>query len=111
MRLELLISRVFPKRELTGSTPLINVAAPPRLTVSQQWARLTGVLQSAISSAGEAKRRQTAAHQQLDLAQYALYTLGDELSGVMTIPGRREPASVHVLEAPAALTKSKALAA
>jgi hypothetical protein len=81
------------------------------LTPVQQWERLANIVRSAIASAEDASLRQNAAHQQLDLAQYALYTLGDELSAVMKIPGRRQPASVHVLEAPATLSKSPALAA
>ncbi|MFN0218798.1 MAG: hypothetical protein ACKVP4_08310 [Hyphomicrobium sp.] len=69
------------------------------------------MVKTAIRGAEEANRRQTAATQQLDLAQYALYTLGDELAAVMAIPGRREPASVHVLDATGTGEKSQALAA
>ncbi|MGQ0457281.1 MAG: hypothetical protein ACT4OU_09480 [Hyphomicrobium sp.] len=83
-------------------TSQASIAAAPRQSVEQQWSRLSAVLKSAIDGAEDAHRRQAAATQQLDLAQYALHTLGDELAAVMTIPGRREPASVHVLEAPAA---------
>lgn len=112
MRLQLPFSGILLKRRPSSAalSPLC-AAPPPRLTAPQQWARLTSVLESAISSAGAATHRQTAAHQQLDLAQYALYTLGDELSAVMTIPGRREPASVHVLEAPSPVNGAAALAA
>jgi hypothetical protein len=35
---------------------------------------------------------------QLDLAQYGLTTLVDELSAVMDMQGRRRHATVHVLE-------------
>ena len=35
---------------------------------------------------------------QLDLAQYGLTTLVDELSAVMDMQGRRRRATVHVLE-------------
>ena len=82
------------------------------LTVAQQWSRLASVLESAISGAANAGRRQAAATQQLDLAQYGLSTLGDELAAVMHVPGRRERATVHPFERPAAKPeKAKSLAA
>ena len=90
----------------------VPVATPKRLSLAEQWIRLTGVLSTAISGAQNAGQLQAAATQQLDLAQYALSTLMDELAAVMTVPGRREPASVHVLEtASAARSVSQALAA
>ncbi len=81
-------------------------APSPRLTTAQQWSALVGVLDGAITGATDARRRQSAATQQLDLAQYALFKLGDELAAVMSIPGRREPATLHVLE-PAAVPAIK----
>jgi hypothetical protein len=95
----------------TSSNAPAAVASPPIQSAAQQWSRLAMVVKAAIVGAEEANRRQTAATQQLDLAQYALYTLGDELAAVMSIPGRREPASVHILDAKATGAKSQALAA
>lgn len=97
-----------------SETPTPTVAAAPRrLTAEDQWKRLIGVVQSAILGAQDARQMQLAATQQLDLAQYALRSLSEELAAVMTVPGFRERASVHTLEiapAPAAAAAS-ALAA
>jgi hypothetical protein len=87
------------------------VMVPARLTLADQWARMTGVVERAIGSAGETRKLQAAATQQLDLAQYALSTLMDELSAVMLVPGRRERAPVYVLETGAVRAVSTALAA
>ncbi len=86
-------------------------AAPAALTANDQWSRVSGVLTNAIAGAREAGQLQSAATRQLDLAQYALYTLRDELSAVMSVPGRREPASVHVLDASPSRAVVQALAA
>ena len=69
-----------------------------RLSASEQWTRITSILVTAIAGAEEAQRLQKAATQQLDLAQYAISTLTDELAAVMAIPGRRERASIHQFE-------------
>jgi hypothetical protein len=71
---------------------------PRRLTVGEQWEYLAGVIRGATSRAEEARRCQASAALQLDLAQYALTTLVDELSAVMDMQGRRRRATVHVLE-------------
>jgi hypothetical protein len=87
-------------------------AAAARLSAGDQWAKLTDVVATAINRANSAATLQTSATQQLDLAQYGLSTLMDELSAVMTVPGRRErPAQVYVFGAPAAAQSSHALAA
>ena len=86
-------------------------AAPLRLTLAEQWARLAGVLNAAISGTGEARQLHAAAAQQLDLAQYALSMMMDELSAVMMIPGRRERASVHVLDMSPARARAQSMAA
>ena len=71
---------------------------PRRLTVAEQWNYLTDVITGATSRAEEATRCQASAALQLDLAQYALTTLVDELSAVMDMQGRRKRATIHVLE-------------
>lgn len=82
-----------------------------RLSPSEQWSRITTVLVSAIAGAEEAQRLQKAATQQLDLAQYAISTLTDELAAVMAIPGRRERASVHQFEPVLVRTSDRSIAA
>ena len=80
-------------------SPILKLTStsPVRLTLAAQWARLSGVVSEAIGAARTAEQMQIAATQQLDLAQYALSTLVDELAAVMTIPGRRDQkATVHV---------------
>jgi len=68
------------------------------MTLAEQWNRLATVIKTAVSRADEATRCQAAAAMQLDLAQYGLTTLVDELSAVMDMQGRRQRATVHVLE-------------
>jgi hypothetical protein len=69
-----------------------------RLTDSDQWSALSKVLTSAVVGAEEAGRLQKAATQQLDLAQYGISMLVDELSAVMTVAGRRDRlATLYVL--------------
>lgn len=66
------------------------------MSLADQWSRVTSVLVQSVDAARVATEMQSAATQQLDLAQYGLITLMDELSGVMTIPGRRtRSATVH----------------
>ncbi len=75
-------------------------AAPQRLSLSDQWVKVVSVLSNAIQGADAAKTLQSAATQQLDLAQYGLTTLVDELSAVMNVQGRRvRGATVHVFGA------------
>lgn len=70
---------------------------PPRLTISEQWGRISGIITGAASRAEEATRCHASATLQLDLAQYALTSLVDELAAVMDVGGRRRRATVHVL--------------
>lgn len=71
---------------------------PRRLTLVEQWGYLSDTIKGALSRAEEATRCHTSAALQLDLAQYALASLVDELSAVMDVGGRRRPATVHVLD-------------
>ncbi len=87
-----------------------EIAREP-LSNSDQWAKLSGVLTVAIACADDACRRQIAATQQLDLAQYALSTLADELAAVMTLPGRRERAPIYRFEVVPHRMTGQALAA
>lgn len=73
---------------------------PKRLHAPDQWAKLNGILARAVGGAAAAGQLQASATQQLDLAQYGLTTLLDELSAVMTIPGRKgRSASLHLFGA------------
>ncbi len=81
----------------TEPTP-VKRAEPRRLTLADQWAYLTDIVMGAASRAEEATRCHASATQQLDLAQYALSSMIDELSAVMDMGGRvRRRATVHVL--------------
>ena len=71
---------------------------PRRLTLAEQWNSLSEIIKGAASRAEEATRCHTSAAMQLDLAQYALTSLVDELSAVMDVGGRRRRATVHVLD-------------
>ncbi|WP_290980170.1 hypothetical protein [Hyphomicrobium sp.] len=72
-------------------------AEPRRLTLSEQWAYLTDIVMGAASRAEEAARCHVSATQQLDLAQYALSSVIDELSAVMDMGGRvRRRSTIHV---------------
>src|SRR6185312_13025226 len=62
---------------------------PRRLTLAEQWNSLSEIIKGAASRAEEATRCHTSAAMQLDLAQYALTSLVDELSAVMDVGGRR----------------------
>lgn len=87
------------------------VRTPPRLSAAQQWDKVSGVLTAAIGSATNARELQASAAQQLDLATYALYTMFDELSAVMSEPLLREAASVHHLTPRLRRVPAQALAA
>lgn len=67
------------------------------LSIADQWSKLASALERAQRSVEHAKSLQAAATQKLDLAQYGLQTLMDDLAAVMTVPGRRQAAPVHVL--------------
>lgn len=66
------------------------------MSLADQWSKVSSILLQSVDGARIATEMQSAATQQLDLAQYGLITLVDELSAVMTIPGRRSRgATVH----------------
>lgn len=74
-----------------------EAAAPLRLTLTDQWISLSAILAKAVDGAIAAQDLQVAATQQLDLAQYGLSTLVDELAAVMPMPGRRDGgATLHL---------------
>jgi hypothetical protein len=77
-----------------------DVKQSASLSLSDQWAKLTGILAGAVSHSENAQHLQKAATQQLDLAQYGLSTLIDELAAVMAVDGRRDRlATLHVFGA------------
>jgi hypothetical protein len=82
----------------SGESQIFPYIEPRRMTLAEQWNRLAAVIKTTVSCADEATRCQAAAAMQLDLAQYGLTTLIDELSVVMDMQGRRRRATVHVLE-------------
>ncbi|MBS0269700.1 MAG: hypothetical protein JSS54_12060 [Proteobacteria bacterium] len=85
---------------------------PRRLSLAEQWSQISGIVMGAASRAEEATRCHASATLQLDLAQYALTSLVDELSAVMDVGGRRRRATVHVLGvAPRRPTMGDAIAA
>jgi len=71
---------------------------PRRMPLAEQWARLANIIEGAAAHAEEAMRCHTSAAVQLDVAQYALTSLVDELAAVMNDGGLRKQATVHVLE-------------
>jgi hypothetical protein len=94
-----------------GGTQMAPYKEPAPMTISEQWNRLTSIIQTAASRADDAARCHAAAALQLDLAQYGVTTLIDELSAVMEMPGRRPRATVHVLEVPSPREFGTAIAA
>lgn len=71
---------------------------PVRLSLADQWNRLSDIVMGAAQQAEDATRCHVSATQQLDLAQYALSSLVDELAAVMDMGERvRRRATVHVL--------------
>jgi hypothetical protein len=75
----------------------VRAAEPRRLTIADQWAYLTDIVMGAASRVEEATRCHASATQQLDLAQYALSSLVDELATVMDMGERvRRRATIHV---------------
>lgn len=86
-------------RDLVASREIETAYMEPRrLTLAEQWNSLSDIIKGAASRAEEATRCHTSAAMQLDLAQYALTSLVDELSAVMDLGGRRRRATVHVLD-------------
>jgi hypothetical protein len=73
---------------------------PQRLTLVEQWAAISRIIGHAASGAEEAMRCHKSAAMQVDLAQYALGSLVDELAAVMNVGERRSRANVHVLDIP-----------
>ena len=106
LRSQSLFSYFVPESQ--KAAPFIE---PARLTLAEQWARLVHIIKAAFSRAEEAARCHSAAALQIDLAQYGLITLVDELSAVMEMPGRRRRATVHVLEVAPARVVGNAIAA
>jgi hypothetical protein len=103
-----LIAARMPRRRKTLGRPAEPLV---RLTLADQWQRLTETLTQSIDRAEQAQQLQAAATRQLDLAQYAMTTLVDELAAVMAVPGRRASAIVHRFEVPARQPAGQALAA
>ncbi len=81
----------------TAKSEMPHQLEPRRLTIAEQWNYLSDIVVGAASRAEEATRCHASATLQLDLAQYALTSLVDELSAVMDMGGRRRLATVHVL--------------
>ena len=89
-----------------------NSAAAAQISLKQQWAMIIGLLGEAGRAADEARKLQKVATQQLDLAQYGLVTLRDELAAVMAIASRRDTSAVvHLFEPVSERQPQHALAA
>jgi Asp/Glu/hydantoin racemase len=99
-----------PVVAVKAATVLVAKRAGERIGAAEQFARVAGVVSSAIETVTDVNRRQAAVAQQLDLAQYALNSLSDELSAVMSVPGWRERAPVYRFE-PVPVRAQSALAA
>jgi hypothetical protein len=90
---------VYSRFAKDGAKPFSTANIEPRrLTLAEQWAALSDIIKGAFFSAEEATRCHKSAALQLDLAQYALTSLVDELSAVMDVGGRRRKATIHVLD-------------
>lgn len=87
--------RFFGRKE-KGDAPVAR--EPGRLTLIEQWNSLSNIIKGSLARAEEATRCHKTAALQLDLAQYALSSLVDELSVVMDVGGRRREATVLVLD-------------
>lgn len=84
--------------DVPETVELSKPIAPRRLTLADQWNRLSEIVMGAAQQAETATRCHASATQQIDLAQYALASLIDELSSVMDMGDRvRRRATVHVL--------------
>ena len=93
----------------------VQPSEPRRLSLADQWNYLSNIVTTAATRAEEAACCHASATQQLDLAQYALTSLVDELAAVMDMGGRvRRRATVHVLgvsHTPALMPMGGAIAA
>jgi hypothetical protein len=96
---------------IRAGSPTRPVTEPRRLSINEQWGYLSDVIKDAAVRAEEVTRCHASAALQLDLAQYALTSLVDELSAVMDVGGRRRRATVHVLGVPSSRTFDEAIAA
>ena len=105
-----MIDALKMRRSVAASRPATTVVSA-RLSMPDQWQRVSGTLTQAVGRAEQAHTLHSAATRQLDLAQYALITLMDELSAVMTVPSRRETAQVHRFEPVVQRPAQQALAA
>jgi hypothetical protein len=81
-----------------------------RLSLMEQWERLTHVLVRSSNQVSQARELQGRALQQIDLATYAFNNIVDELAAVMLLPARREPAVVHLFEPALARDKERGAA-
>jgi len=83
---------------LPKKSEIRSFVEPRRLGLAEQWGHLSDTITQALSRAEEATRCHTSAALQLDLAQYALTSLVDELAAVMDVGGRRQRATVHIFD-------------
>lgn len=92
--------RAYQVSDVASAQSSLKPAHRAPLTGAEQWSRLTQILSGASAGVHSAQRLQDGATQKLDLADYGLTTLIDELSAVMTVPGRKSRQStVHVMTA------------
>lgn len=97
--------------EAAGNAPQGATLPQSPQTLSGQWDRLSSIISGAVSGAEQAGQLHHAATRQIDLAQYALASLVDELSGVMAVRDKRPLAVVHVFEPSSQRPGRKQLAA
>lgn len=84
----------------SGATGHYAPYSTTRLGAADQWGRLASVINTAIEGAAAADQKQAAALRQVDLAQYGMTKLMDELEGVMALPGRpSRTAKLHEISA------------
>lgn len=90
-----------------------RVAVPliARLSATEQWERVTGVLVRSDGHANQAREFQGRASQQIDLASYAFNSIIDELAVVMALPARRELSVVHLFEPATVRTRERSAVA
>lgn len=106
------LAAVWPMRATGVSKVTRHPAVAAKITLAQQWVTIAALLGEAGRAADQARKLQKGATQQLDLAQYGLVTLRDELSAVMAIASRRDTtAVVHLFEPASDRQPQRALAA
>jgi hypothetical protein len=88
-----------------------KIGEPLRLSLAEQWAKVSAIVLGASAKADEASKCHSSAAMQLDLAQYGLTSLLAELTIVMDVGVRPMPATVHVLRRPKAKALAGAMAA